>query len=244
VTQDTKLLQKDLLSQGRIQSTAQNLTVQLQQNEVMHIRFKDSPIRLVIRFVPVTGVVPLIPPLMLSSGELMGILIALAASLLMFLAVSTSQKEELPDDEDELTRVAQIVFDNKPQPVPPVIEQKPPEEEVKKVVEHLANSYNDDYPESEIEFEKQGNEGRDAIFESMGIGEENSDDVDDDLYEEAKEIVVSAGKASTSYLQRKLRIGYSRAARLMDILEDKGVIGPADGSKPREVLGNDNSSNE
>ncbi|HYC34524.1 MAG TPA: DNA translocase FtsK, partial [Candidatus Paceibacterota bacterium] len=45
-----------------------------------------------------------------------------------------------------------------------------------------------------------------------------------------------AGKASTSYIQRKLRVGYSRAARLMDILEAKGVIGPADGSKPREVL--------
>ena len=133
VTPDTKHSLKDLVAAGRVQPTAQNSTVQLQQNEVMHIQFKDSPIRLVIRFVPMTTVVPLIPPLMLSSGELMGILIALAASLLMFLAVSTSQRDELPDDEDELTRVAQIVFDNKPQPVPPVVEQKPPEEEIKKV---------------------------------------------------------------------------------------------------------------
>ncbi len=62
------------------------------------------------------------------------------------------------------------------------------------------------------------------------------DDVDDDLYEQAKESVEEAGRASTSYLQRKLRIGYSRAARLMDILEDRGVIGPADGSRPREIL--------
>ena len=52
----------------------------------------------------------------------------------------------------------------------------------------------------------------------------------------AKEIVIQAGKASTSYIQRKLRVGYARAARLMDILEEKGVIGPADGAKPREVL--------
>lgn len=62
------------------------------------------------------------------------------------------------------------------------------------------------------------------------------DDADDDLFLEAKQIVEEAGKASTSYLQRKLRIGYARAARLMDILEERGVIGPADGARPRDVL--------
>lgn len=62
------------------------------------------------------------------------------------------------------------------------------------------------------------------------------EDVDDDeLYEDAKEVVIEAGKASTSYIQRKLRVGYSRAARLMDMLEEKGVIGPANGAEPREV---------
>ena len=63
-----------------------------------------------------------------------------------------------------------------------------------------------------------------------------NDDGDDELYEDAKEAVIEAGKASTSYIQRKLRVGYSRAARLMDMLEDNGVIGSADGSKPREVI--------
>jgi S-DNA-T family DNA segregation ATPase FtsK/SpoIIIE len=62
------------------------------------------------------------------------------------------------------------------------------------------------------------------------------DDGDDDLYMDAKVAVEEAGKASTSYLQRKLRIGYSRAARLMDLLEENGVIGAADGSRPRDVL--------
>jgi S-DNA-T family DNA segregation ATPase FtsK/SpoIIIE len=62
------------------------------------------------------------------------------------------------------------------------------------------------------------------------------DDEEDELFGEAKATVVSSGKASTSFLQRKLGIGYSRAAKLMDILEEKGVIGPADGAKPREVL--------
>lgn len=74
-------------------------------------------------------------------------------------------------------------------------------------------------------------EMNDAIMLSGG-----DDDVDDDLYMEAKAAVEEAGRASTSYLQRKLRIGYSRAARLMDILEEKGVIGAADGSRPRDVL--------
>ncbi|HYE22838.1 MAG TPA: DNA translocase FtsK [Candidatus Paceibacterota bacterium] len=71
----------------------------------------------------------------------------------------------------------------------------------------------------------------DAVMMSLA-----DDDVDDDLYTEAKAAVEEAGRASTSYLQRKLRIGYSRAARLMDLLEEKGVIGPADGSRPRDVL--------
>lgn len=61
------------------------------------------------------------------------------------------------------------------------------------------------------------------------------DDGEDDLYEEAKEAVLKAGKASTSFLQRKLRIGYSRSARLIDILEERGVIGSSDGSRPREI---------
>lgn len=76
-----------------------------------------------------------------------------------------------------------------------------------------------------------GHEPNDAISLAMA-----DDDVDDDLYAEAKAAVEEAGRASTSYLQRKLRIGYSRAARLMDLLEEKGVIGAADGSRPREVL--------
>jgi S-DNA-T family DNA segregation ATPase FtsK/SpoIIIE len=64
-----------------------------------------------------------------------------------------------------------------------------------------------------------------------------SRDVDvEDMYEDARRAVIEVGKASTSYLQRKLRIGYSRAARLMDLLEEGGVIGPQTGSEPREIL--------
>jgi S-DNA-T family DNA segregation ATPase FtsK/SpoIIIE len=61
------------------------------------------------------------------------------------------------------------------------------------------------------------------------------DDAEDDMYADAKLVVMEAGKASASLLQRRLRVGYARAARLLDILEEKGVIGPGEGAKPREV---------
>jgi len=61
-------------------------------------------------------------------------------------------------------------------------------------------------------------------------------DMEDDLALEAKEVVIKAGKASATLLQRRLRVGYARAARLLDILEEMGIVGPPEGSKPREVL--------
>ncbi|HYF10118.1 MAG TPA: DNA translocase FtsK 4TM domain-containing protein [Candidatus Paceibacterota bacterium] len=104
------------------------------------------------------------------------------------------------------------------------------EDEVKKVVKFLAETYKDEVPNEINLGATPATEG--GIFASMVSDEE----VDDDMYEEARETVIAAGKASTSYLQRKLGVGYARAARLMDILEEKGVIGPGSGSKPRDVL--------
>jgi S-DNA-T family DNA segregation ATPase FtsK/SpoIIIE len=72
-----------------------------------------------------------------------------------------------------------------------------------------------------------------SIFEASL---EDKSDEDDELYEDARATVIDAGKASTSFLQRKLGIGYARAARLIDILEERGVIGPGSGAKPRDVL--------
>jgi len=103
------------------------------------------------------------------------------------------------------------------------------EEELHKVVDYLKTQSGGVDLDS-IDLDNVGGTGAESAFGSMG------GDDDDDLCEEAKQAVVEAGKASTSYLQRKLRIGYSRAARLMDILEERGVIGPQDGSKPREIL--------
>jgi len=70
----------------------------------------------------------------------------------------------------------------------------------------------------------------------VGLNFDDDSESDDPLYEDAKRAVIDAGKASTSYLQRKLKVGYSRAARLIDILEERGVVGPSDGAKPREIL--------
>ena len=68
------------------------------------------------------------------------------------------------------------------------------------------------------------------------IGTFTEDMGDDELIEQAKELVIKTGKASASLLQRRLRVGYARAARLLDILEEQGVIGPGEGAKPREIL--------
>jgi S-DNA-T family DNA segregation ATPase FtsK/SpoIIIE len=65
---------------------------------------------------------------------------------------------------------------------------------------------------------------------------EGGDDEDDEKYDEAKEAILETGKASTSFLQRRLGLGYARAARMMDLLEKRGIIGPGEGAKPREIL--------
>ncbi len=108
------------------------------------------------------------------------------------------------------------------------------EAEVKAVVKYLAGLGTDAVPD-EINF-SQGSisNERDSLFSSSFEDADTGND--DDLYEDARAIVIEAGKASTSYLQRRLRVGYARAARLMDMLEDRSVIGPGDGAKPRTVI--------
>ena len=107
------------------------------------------------------------------------------------------------------------------------------EKEVKRVVDYLKKDQS--FQEESLEKE---------ILEAGGSQSENSaslfdgfDDVSaDELYEDAKRVVVEAKKASASLLQRRLRVGYARAARLIDMLEEKGVVGPGEGAKPRELL--------
>ncbi len=100
------------------------------------------------------------------------------------------------------------------------------EKEVNIMTNFWRNKQKVDYNKEIMEF-KSKNEATNGI---------NVGDFEDDLFEEAKKLVVISQKASASLLQRRLRIGYARAARLLDMLEDKKVIGPPDGARPREVL--------
>jgi S-DNA-T family DNA segregation ATPase FtsK/SpoIIIE len=77
---------------------------------------------------------------------------------------------------------------------------------------------------------------RAASGAGSGAQSDNMSDEDDELLEQAVAIIRETGRASTSSLQRRLRIGYNRAGRLMDVLEEKGVVGPPRGSDPREIL--------
>jgi S-DNA-T family DNA segregation ATPase FtsK/SpoIIIE len=105
------------------------------------------------------------------------------------------------------------------------------EGEVKKVASFIAKNNEVEIP---IDIGAPAPGAATGVSGGGGFGDE--EDVDDEVYEAARQAVIEAGKASTSYIQRKLRIGYSRAARIMDMLEERGVIGAQDGSKPREIL--------
>ena len=98
--------------------------------------------------------------------------------------------------------------------------------EVENVVEYVKQYGEPEYIDDEIFVEEEEFEMGPSLF---GDGE-------DPLYDQALEIVLQAGKASASYIQRRLKIGYNRAARLVEEMEQRGIVGPANGSKPRDVL--------
>ncbi len=101
------------------------------------------------------------------------------------------------------------------------------DKETKHLVNYLIKEY-EDVDKDELDIMP-------VATENGSIFEDSADYVDDELYEEAKELIIQTGKASSSYLQRRLKVGYARAARLLDILEERGVVGPGEGAKPREV---------
>ncbi len=106
------------------------------------------------------------------------------------------------------------------------------EEEIKKVINFIKTNNKpeaSDSEELELPDDNRNHESPFAIFN------QSAEDDDDELFDEALETVKAAQKASASLLQRRLKIGYARAARLLDIMENKGLIGPGEGAKPREV---------
>lgn len=98
--------------------------------------------------------------------------------------------------------------------------------EVEKVVDFVKQYGEPDYIDDEIFFDDEDPDGGPSLFS----------DGEDPLYDKALEIVMQAGKASASYIQRRLKIGYNRAARLVEEMEERGIVGPANGSKPRDVI--------
>lgn len=103
------------------------------------------------------------------------------------------------------------------------------DKEIEELVKFITNQSETDYNDAVLQF-------KGSIKGVRGRVVGGDADVDDDMYEDAVRVVSEAGKASASLLQRRLRIGYARAARLLDMLEENGSIGPADGAKPRDVL--------
>jgi len=102
------------------------------------------------------------------------------------------------------------------------------EREVKKVAEFLTK-------QNKSEYQQDITESKPGQATIWGVGSD-AGAIDDDLYSQAKDLVIESNKASASLLQRRLRVGYARAARLLDMLEAQGIIGPGDGAKPREIL--------
>jgi len=103
------------------------------------------------------------------------------------------------------------------------------DDEVQKVMTHLrlqsAPQYNDEVVAQPVQLNGKG-----------GVVMDYDSGSDDAMYKDALRVVMDSGKASASLLQRRLRVGYARAARLIETMEDQGIIGPADGARPREVL--------
>ena len=108
-----------------------------------------------------------------------------------------------------------------------------PEEEVKKVTDFIRENNKDFWEKEEAIVFENGSSPAGMISEEAL--ESYSNDEEDELFSEAVKVVAEAKKASASLLQRRLKVGYARAARLLDIMETKGIVGPGEGAKPREV---------
>lgn len=113
------------------------------------------------------------------------------------------------------------------------------DKEVERVVNFLKHSFTLDYDDEvirEVERHAELVKTNDKSIDSSSAVESGDIDVSDDKLEDAIRIVVENGQASVSTLQRKLKLGFGRAARLVDVMEEMGIVGPSQGSKPREVL--------
>ena len=111
------------------------------------------------------------------------------------------------------------------------------DQEVERVVTFIKEGEKPAYDEAVIqEIDRQAAASGGKGDRGGSAGGDSGDEGEDDLLTDAIEVVVEAGQASTSLLQRRLRLGYARAGRLIDEMEQLGIVGPHEGSKPRQVL--------
>jgi S-DNA-T family DNA segregation ATPase FtsK/SpoIIIE len=116
------------------------------------------------------------------------------------------------------------------------------EDEINAVVNHTIQQQKAHYDETLTMSDEEMHSS--SMTEASDMGAVPGDDYDEPLYNQIVEFVVTSGKASASLLQRRFRLGYNRAARAIDILEERGIVGPPNGSKPREVLVKVEQNNE
>ena len=107
------------------------------------------------------------------------------------------------------------------------------EEELQKLVDYTISQQKAVYDET-LTIDKSEGSGSKSVPDDDGYA--SAEEYDDPIYNEVVDFAVSTGKISASLIQRKFRLGYNRAARIIDLLEERGIIGPQNGSKPREVL--------
>lgn len=107
------------------------------------------------------------------------------------------------------------------------------DDEIKKIIDYTVEQQKAEYDAAFLNLEASSNMDKSA---SQREDMEQIEDDDDELYNDVVTFVVEQQKASASLLQRRFKVGYNRAARIIDLLEERGIIGPANGSKPREVL--------
>ena len=163
-----------------------------------------------------------------SADVITGLIKANIPSRIAFMVASKVDSRIILDDggADKLLGKGDMLYVSPSRPWPTRIQGAfVSEEEVEKVVEKVKSFGEPDYIDDEI-FMDEVEETPVSFF-----GEES-----DPLYDEAVDIVLHEGKASASYIQRRLKIGYNRAARILEEMEEKGIVGPANGSKPRDIL--------
>ena len=114
------------------------------------------------------------------------------------------------------------------------------DDEIKRIIDYTISQQKAQYDEAMMNLDASSSDKSTSQIEDMNQQEE----YDDPLYNDIVEFVISTQKASASLLQRKFKLGYNRAARIIDLLEERGIIGPSNGSKPREVLVQLNSNEE